>query len=50
MHTIRTAFSTPIFIRDIEDSEGVNDRLTRIILFRNVCLHDDGLCKSAAVA
>lgn len=32
MHTIRTAFSTPIFIRDIEGSEGVNERLTRIIL------------------
>ena len=32
MHTIRTAFSTPILVRDMDDLSGVNDRLVKIIL------------------
>ena len=32
MHTIRTAFSTPILVRDIDESAGLNTRLTEIIL------------------
>ncbi|MBN8432023.1 hypothetical protein JF535_14315 [Microbulbifer salipaludis] len=32
MHTIRTAFSTPILVRDMEESGPVNHRLMEIIL------------------
>ena len=34
MHTIRTAFSTPILVRDIDESSVINRRLADIILDR----------------